>query len=69
MNRNKRWTVRELRARLRELGCTYLRTAGSHEIWAAADGTTLPPIVGNHTGAVIFPKGLKQFLAGRGVEL
>ena len=67
--RNKRWTVRELRARLRELGCRHVRTAGSHEIWATADGATLPPVSGHRTGEVFFPKGLMQFLAARGIAL
>lgn len=68
-NRNQRWTVRHLRQRLRELGCSYVRHCGSHEVWAFLDGTSMPPIVGNHANAIVHVNGLKRFLAVRGIEL
>ena len=64
------WTVRDLRQRLRELGCVHVRTTGSHEIWATADGATVPPIDGKRGSSVVsFPKTLARFFAERGVEL
>ena len=68
-SRNRRWTVRHLRQRLRELGCSYVRHCGSHEVWAMADGASLPPIVGHHANAVVHVRTLKHFLAEKGVEL
>lgn len=67
--RNRRWTVRHLRQRLRELGCSYVRMCGSHEIWSSPDGASLPPLVGNHANAVVHVQSIKRFLAGRGIEL
>jgi len=68
-DRNKRWVVRDLRRRLRELGCRYVRHCGSHEVWELPNGTSLPPIVGNYGNAVVHVRTLKQFLASRGIEL
>jgi predicted RNA binding protein YcfA (HicA-like mRNA interferase family) len=69
MNRSKRWTVRDLRQRLREMGCVHLRTNGSHEIWATPDGATIPPFVGKHANEVIACFSQVRFFAQRGLSL
>lgn len=66
---NVRWTVRQLRQRLRELGCHFDRFSGSHEVWKLPDGVSLPPLVGNHANDVIHVKNLRKFLRHRGIDL
>lgn len=67
--RSTRFTTRELRTRLKELGCVFVRQTGSHEIWRMADGTTLPPLVNHGDNVIVFARSIKIFLAQRGVKL
>lgn len=42
--------VKDLRTKLKQLGCYPSRMRGSHEIWSSPSGQTLPPVVANHMG-------------------
>ena len=63
------WKVRDLRARLRELGCTLARTRGSHETWKLPTGESLPPIIASHGNDEIYCNGLVRVLNARGIQL
>lgn len=57
---------RDVRRSLKSQGCVAVRCAGSHEIWRAPSGRTLPPIVVNHLNADI-PRGTLKNIQ-RGLE-
>lgn len=64
--------IRELRKVLKENDCIYVRTNGSHEIWATAKGKELPPIIGNKANADCWGPSLKtliKFLNAEGINL
>lgn len=39
--RKRRYSTRELKVAISELGCRWVRTSGSHEVWKTPAGRTL----------------------------